>query len=85
MALLLARGFTAWDFLADRLRLVDGAAGSVVVFLMWVYYSSQTLFFGAELIGNPMYIGGGRFNYSFSIFAFTLIILGIFTLNYFVF
>ena len=27
-----------------------GAAGSVVVFLMWVYYSSQTLFLGAELI-----------------------------------
>jgi membrane protein len=27
-----------------------GAAGSVVVFLMWVYYSSQILFFGAELI-----------------------------------
>lgn len=27
-----------------------GAAGSVVVLLMWVYYSSQILFFGAELI-----------------------------------
>jgi membrane protein len=27
-----------------------GAAGSLVVFLVWVYYSSQTLFFGAELI-----------------------------------
>ncbi len=27
-----------------------GAAGSVVVFLMWVYYSSQILFLGAELI-----------------------------------
>ena len=27
-----------------------GAAGSIVVFLMWVYYSSQILFFCAELI-----------------------------------
>jgi membrane protein len=27
-----------------------GAAGSVVVFMMWVYYSSQILFFGAELV-----------------------------------
>ncbi len=27
-----------------------GAAGSIVVLLMWVYYSSQILFFGAELI-----------------------------------
>jgi membrane protein len=27
---------------------VYGAAGSVVVILLWVYYSSQILFFGAE-------------------------------------
>jgi membrane protein len=27
-----------------------GAAGSVVVFMLWVYYSAQILFFGAELI-----------------------------------
>jgi membrane protein len=27
-----------------------GAAGSLVVFLIWVYYSSQILFFGAELV-----------------------------------
>jgi membrane protein len=27
-----------------------GAAGSLVVFLIWVYYSSQIVFFGAELI-----------------------------------
>jgi len=25
-----------------------GAAGSLVIFLVWVYYSSQILFFGAE-------------------------------------
>ncbi len=29
---------------------IYGAAGSVVVFLVWVYYSSQIAFFGAELI-----------------------------------
>jgi membrane protein len=29
---------------------VYGAAGSLVVFLLWVYYSSQIAFFGAELI-----------------------------------
>lgn len=27
-----------------------GAAGSLIVFLVWVYYSSQIIFFGAELI-----------------------------------
>jgi membrane protein len=29
---------------------IYGAAGSLVVFLIWVYYSSQILFFGAEII-----------------------------------
>jgi membrane protein len=29
---------------------VYGAAGSLVIFLVWVYYSSQIAFFGAELI-----------------------------------
>jgi membrane protein len=29
---------------------VYGAAGSVVAFMVWVFYSSQILFFGAELI-----------------------------------
>jgi membrane protein len=28
---------------------VYGAAGSLVVLLIWVYYSAQILFFGAEL------------------------------------
>ena len=29
-----------------------GVAGSLVVLLLWVYYSSQILFFGAEFIAN---------------------------------
>jgi len=29
---------------------IYGAAGSLVIFLLWVYYSSQILFFGAELV-----------------------------------
>jgi membrane protein len=29
---------------------IYGAAGSLVVVLVWTYYSSQILFFGAELI-----------------------------------
>jgi membrane protein len=27
-----------------------GAAGSMVVFLAWVYYSAEILFFGAEVV-----------------------------------
>jgi membrane protein len=29
---------------------IYGAAGSLVLFLVWVYYSSQIVFFGAELV-----------------------------------
>ncbi|HWY86155.1 MAG TPA: YihY/virulence factor BrkB family protein [Gemmataceae bacterium] len=34
----------------SRTASMYGAAGSLVVFLIWVYYSSQILFFGAELV-----------------------------------
>jgi membrane protein len=40
-----------------------GAAGSLVAFLIWVYYSSQIFFFGAELIQarrtRAEWMGGG--------------------------
>jgi membrane protein len=44
-----------------------GAAGSLVVLLIWIYYSAQILFFGAELnracrssLGMPRSAGAGR-------------------------
>jgi membrane protein len=36
-----------------------GAAGSVVVFLAWVYYSAQIVFFGAEVIRAGLPASGG--------------------------
>jgi membrane protein len=36
-----------------------GAAGSVVVFLAWVYYSAQIVFFGAEVIRAGLPAAGG--------------------------
>ncbi|MCS7046549.1 MAG: YihY/virulence factor BrkB family protein [Gemmataceae bacterium] len=39
-----------WYLVHTSTLSIYGAAGSVVVFLLWVYYSSQILFFGAELI-----------------------------------
>ncbi len=27
-----------------------GAASSIVIFLIWVYYSAQIIFFGAEVV-----------------------------------
>jgi membrane protein len=40
----------SWYFVHTSTMSAYGAAGSLVVFLMWIYYSSQVLFFGAELI-----------------------------------
>lgn len=46
----LGKKLLGWYFVYASPASAYGAAGSLVVFLMWVYYSSQTLFFGAELI-----------------------------------
>jgi len=37
-----------------------GAAGSVVVLLVWVYYSAQIFLLGAELTSGPGPFGPGR-------------------------
>lgn len=37
-----------------------GAAGSIVIFLLWVYYAAQILFFGAEF--TKVYASAGRQN-----------------------
>ena len=39
-----------WYFVYSTTVSAYGAAGTLVVFLVWVYYSAQILFFGAELI-----------------------------------
>lgn len=39
-----------WYFVYSSTVSAYGAAGTLVVFLIWVYYSAQILFFGAELI-----------------------------------
>jgi membrane protein len=51
-ALLFAAGKMAIGYYLTYADLASayGAAGSVVVFLVWVYYSSQIFFFGAEVI-----------------------------------
>jgi membrane protein len=39
-----------WYLGFSQLGTAYGAAGSLVVFLAWVYYSAQIFFFGAELV-----------------------------------
>lgn len=39
-----------WYFLYSATVSAYGAAGTLVVFLIWVYYSAQILYFGGELI-----------------------------------
>jgi membrane protein len=41
-------------FMAPQLTSVYGAASSLIVFLIWVYYSAQILFLGAELVKIEM-------------------------------
>jgi len=36
-------------FVGKTVASVYGAAGSVIALLLWVYYSAQVFFFGAEL------------------------------------
>lgn len=51
-AMLFAAGkmLIGWYLGYTRLASAYGAAGSLVVFLVWVYYSAQIFFFGAEII-----------------------------------
>ena len=39
-----------WYLGYSKLGNAYGAAGSLVVFLAWVYYSAQIFFFGAEMV-----------------------------------
>jgi membrane protein len=46
----LGKSVLGWYFVYSSPASIYGAAGTLVVFLIWVYYSAQILFFGAELI-----------------------------------
>lgn len=46
----IGKTFLGWYLVHSTTVSAYGAAGTLVVFLIWVYYSSQILFFGAELI-----------------------------------
>jgi membrane protein len=48
----LGRLFFVWyiTYMGKSLATAFGAASSVVIFLIWVYYSAQIIFFGAEVV-----------------------------------
>lgn len=46
----LGKTILGWYFVYSSPASIYGAAGTLVVFLMWMYYSAQIMFFGAELI-----------------------------------
>jgi membrane protein len=37
-------------YMGDSLKTAFGASSSLVIFLIWIYYSAQILFFGAEVV-----------------------------------
>jgi hypothetical protein len=45
---LLGNHLIGWYLAATSVTSVYGAAGSIVIVLLWVYYSSQVVLFGAE-------------------------------------
>ena len=45
---LLGNHLIGWYLAATSITSVYGAAGSIVIVLRWVYYSSQVVLFGAE-------------------------------------
>jgi membrane protein len=45
---LLGNHLIGWYLAATSITSVYGAAGSIVIVLLWVYYSSQVVLFGAE-------------------------------------
>ncbi len=49
---LLGRVLFGWyvSYMGASLATAFGAASSIVIFLIWVYYSAQILFFGAEVV-----------------------------------
>lgn len=48
----LGRVFFVWylTYMGSSLTTAFGAASSIVIFLIWVYYSAQIIFFGAEVV-----------------------------------
>ncbi len=44
----------------SKLRTIYGAAGSLVIFLLWIYYLSQIFFFGAEMTKVYAHFFGSR-------------------------
>lgn len=44
----------------SRFRTIYGAAGSLVIFLLWIYYLSQIFFFGAEMTKVYAQLFGSR-------------------------
>ncbi len=52
LLMLLGRILFVWyiTYMGNSLATAFGAASSIVIFLMWIYYSSQIVFFGAEVV-----------------------------------
>ncbi len=56
----LGKGLIAWYIGAQALESTYGAAASIVVLLIWVYYAAQIVLFGAELTHAYAAVRGSR-------------------------
>ncbi len=53
-----------WYISSSHFNDLGGASASIIILMLWVYYSSYILFFGAELIGAMAAIAGYEFRTS---------------------
>jgi membrane protein len=56
----IARLLITWYLSYSRVGIMFGAAGSLVILLLWVYYSAQIFFLGAEFTYAYSHAYGGR-------------------------
>ncbi len=57
---LIGSGFTAVLFVIGKVASAYGAAGSLIVILIWIYYSAIILYFGAEFTRVYTYAHGQK-------------------------
>ncbi len=57
---LLGKSVLSYHFSLSAFKTIYGAAGSLVIFLMWIYYLAQIFFFGAEMTKVYALLYGSR-------------------------
>lgn len=58
LLLVLGKSLISWNISTSALDELGGAAASVIVLMLWIYYSSMIVFFGAEVVKSMAIVDG---------------------------